>query len=339
MSAPAIEARFFEQTPNGVMCTLCPVQCRLHNGQTGRCKVRQNIDGTLYSLVYGQPVAVHVDPIEKKPLYHFLPGSKSYSIGTVGCNLTCLNCQNWEISTRSPLGINGVTMPPQQVVENALVSGCQSIAYTYNDPVVFYEYAYDTAMQVREKGLRNVMISAGYINQAPLLELCSVMDAANIDLKGFNADVYQKLNGAKLPNVLQTLITLKEQGVWLEITNLIVPQWSDKLSDLTNMCRWLMDNGFRDVPLHFSRFFPNYRLLANEPTPLEILQKAYDIAVNAGLRYVYLGNVAGNQYESTYCHHCGELLIERRGYSILANHIVDECCRYCGELIPGIWKV
>jgi pyruvate formate lyase activating enzyme len=338
MTATAIKARFFKETPNGVVCMLCPVQCRLKLGQTGRCKVRQNIDGALYTLVYGHPVAAHVDPVEKKPLYHFLPGSQSFSIGTAGCNLTCLNCQNWEISSCSPHEIKGLTMLPHDVVENALLSGCQSISYTYNDPVVFFEYAVDTALLAREWGLRNIMVSAGYINREPLLELCQVMDAANIDLKGFDEKMYRQLNGAHLKNVLQTLVTLKEQGVWLEITNLIIPQWSDNLENILNMCKWLMDNGFRDVPLHFSRFFPKYRLQSVEPTPLKTLQQAYEIAVNAGLRYVYVGNV-GNEHESTFCHHCGELLIGRQGYTIVANHIVDGRCSHCGESLPGIWRV
>jgi pyruvate formate lyase activating enzyme len=337
MPQSAIPARYYQAMPDGVLCTLCPVACHLREGQTGRCKVRRNIDGTLCTLVYGQPCAAHVDPIEKKPLYHFLPASTSFSIGTAGCNLLCMNCQNWEISTRSPDQMNTLLMMPDDVVNQAHRFECASISYTYNDPTVFFEYAYDTALRARVKGLRNVMVSAGYINEAPLRDFCKVMDAANIDLKTFDDKVYHKLNGAHLDDVLRTLCILKENGVWLEITNLIVPQWTDNPDTIARMCHWLVDNGFIDVPLHFSRFFPNYKLNNLPPTPVDTLQKAYDIAVDAGLHYVYLGNVPNNEMGSTHCHHCGKVLIERHGYDVRAIRIQNGRCEFCSEPIPGVW--
>lgn len=284
-------ALYFEMVDRGVRCALCPFNCRLKEGQTGVCHTRKNINGKLYALNYGKLCAVHIDPIEKKPLYHFLPGSKTLSIASAGCNLKCLNCQNWSISQASPLEVGDIYMTPAQVVEMAIEHGCPSISYTYTDPIVSYEFVLDTMLLAHERGLKNVIVSAGYINSKPLLIWSKYIDAANIDLKGFDEAVYMKLNGVQLHKVLDTLKKLKEQGVWLEITNLIIPSFTDNIEQINAMCQWLIDNGFHDVPLHFSRFFPTHRLSYLQPTPVEILHKAREIAIQHGIQYVYLGNI------------------------------------------------
>ena len=332
------ETMFYIETPKGLRCQICPNECDIKAGESGDCHNRVNKDGKLWSTAYGNPCAIHIDPIEKKPLNHFLPGSTAYSIATAGCNLTCLNCQNWTVSQKSPEETRNYDLPPDKVVKNCIEQECDSIAYTYTEPITFYEYTYDTSVLARQAGIKNVMVSAGYINREPLLKLCKVIDAANIDLKSFSNDIYLKLNAGKLQPILDTLTTMKDEGVWLEITNLVVPSWTDDLDMIKKMCGWLANNGFSETPLHFSRFMPQYKLTQLPPTPVNILSSARKVAISEGLKYVYIGNVPGQDFQNTLCPHCGKIIVERRGYSILQKNIENGKCKSCGDHIAGIWS-
>jgi pyruvate formate lyase activating enzyme len=332
------EGMFYSVTPRGVRCEICPNECDLRPGEISDCHNRVNSKGKLYSIAYGNPCAVHIDPIEKKPLLHFHPKSKIFSIATAGCNFICLNCQNWEISQTSPYKTKNYNLFPQKVVEACIENNCPSIAYTYSEPVSFYEYMYDTSKIAHESGIMNVMVSNGYINTAPLKKLAPYLDAANIDLKSFSDDIYLRLNAGKLQPVLSTLKVLKDMDVWLEITNLIVPSWTDDLDMIKRMCDWLALNGFSDYPLHFSRFHPTYKLTQLPETPLQILIKARNTAIAAGCKYVYIGNVPGKTFENTYCPNCKELVIERRGYAILKNNLQNNRCKSCNTIINGRWN-
>ena len=332
------EAMFYEQTARGVTCLVCPNECTIKEGELGDCRSRTNFNGKLYSLAYGNPCAVHVDPVEKKPLFHFLPSSMAYSIATAGCNLACLNCQNWTISQKSPRETHNYDLMPEGVIHETMKNQCKSIAYTYSEPVTFFEYTYDTSKLARNKGIKNILVSAGYINEKPLRELAKYIDAANIDLKSFKDSIYLKLNGGKLQPVLNTLQILRDEGVWLEITNLVIPGWTDDLEMIKEMCKWLYDNNFKDYPLHFSRFSPLYKLTQLPATPVSILEKARDVALNSGLNYVYIGNVPGTSAENTACPRCKKIVVERRGYRIIANNIVNNKCRFCNTPVAGIWE-
>lgn len=333
-----VPARYFMQTPRGVRCQLCPNSCTIKEGDLGDCRTRINRDGELYSLAYGNPCAVHVDPIEKKPLNHFMPGTPSLSIATAGCNLACLNCQNWQISQKRPDEVDTVKLMPEKVAELARSKGCASVAYTYTEPIVFYEYTADSARKVHEKGMKNVIVSAGYIEEKPLREWCRYIDGANIDLKSFSDETYQQLNAGTLDPVLNTLKVLKEEGVWVEITNLVVPQWTDDTGMIKEMCGWLVDNGFEDAALHFSRFTPTYKLDRLPATPVEVLEEARKIARTAGMKYVYIGNVPGHEAQDTYCPACEKKIIDRSGYRVRDNHISDGKCDFCEEPIAGVWE-
>lgn len=276
---------------NKVRCLICPRNCIIKENDFGFCKARQNKKGILYSMVYAAPCSVNIDPIEKKPLYHFLPGTKTFSVGTTGCNLRCKFCQNWQISQALPSEVPFVKLSPSQVVKQALDSGCKSIAYTYTEPAVFYEYVIDIAKLAKKKGLKNIIVSNGFVNQKPLKEMCKYLDAANIDLKSFSDEFYRKYTGAWLEPVLESLKTLKKEKVWLEITNLIIPGLNDDMKMIEKMCKWIKKELGEDVPIHFSRFFPNYLMQDIEPTPKETLFKAEEIAKKVGLKHVYLGNV------------------------------------------------
>lgn len=332
------EALFYRKTANGLQCTKCPHGCLLNKGEAGICRNRVNYDNRLYSIAYGNPCAVHVDPIEKKPLFHFLPSTKAFSIAVAGCNLRCLNCQNWQISQFSPTETENIELMPDQAVAQCKENHCKSIAYTYSEPNTFYEYGYDTAAIARRNGIKNVWKSSGYINEEPLRRLCKVIDAANIDLKGFDERIYRKLNGASLAPVLRTLSVLKKEGVWLEVTNLVVPTWTDNPDMMQKMCAWLHNNGLSECPLHFSRFTPLYKLNQLPSTPVAVLEKARDIALKSGIKYVYIGNVPGHQAENTYCHACGRIVIERKGFTIVQNDLVEGTCKYCKAKISGVWK-
>jgi pyruvate formate lyase activating enzyme len=332
------EVSYYVEIPRGLKCVKCPNECELGANDTGRCRNRVNYGGKLYTIAYGNPCAVHIDPIEKKPLFHFLPSTKAFSIASAGCNLACLNCQNWQISQVSPKDTDNVDLMPPAVVEQCAGARCESIAYTYSEPTTFYEYAYDTAKLARSRGIRNVWKSNGYINEAPLRNLSKVLDAANIDLKSFDDGIYRRLSSGSLAPVLRTLKVIKEEGVWLEITNLVIPGWTDDLDALKKMCDWLYANGLQECPLHFTRFTPLYKLTQLPVTPVGVLEKAREIALKAGMEYVYIGNVPGHQAENTYCHHCGKLVVERRGFVILQNHVEKKRCGFCGTNIPGVWS-
>lgn len=320
-----------------VHCELCPTECVLENYQIGGCRTRMNRDGVLYSLVYGKPCAVNVDPIEKKPFYHFLPATTAFSIATAGCVLGCKFCQNWQISQASPEATDNRDLLPDDVVRQALFYQCRSITYTYTEPTVFYEYMYDTARIARQHGIRNTMHSCGYMKEKPLREMAKLLDAADIDLKAFTEDFYSRICGGKLRPVLDALVALKEEGVWLEITNLVIPTLNDDPKQMREMCGWIVKNLGPDVPMHFSRFFPYYKLKDLPPTPWETLKEARDSAREAGLRYVYIGNIRSDG-ENTYCPSCKRLLIERIGYFVKQNHIEKGACRFCSKRIAGIWS-
>ncbi|MEN8226080.1 MAG: AmmeMemoRadiSam system radical SAM enzyme [Bacteroidota bacterium] len=332
------EAIHYIETPKGIKCKLCPQACELKEGETGDCRTRLVKDNKLYTIAYGNPCAIHIDPIEKKPLYHFLPSSKAFSIATAGCNLACLNCQNWNISQISPLEAKNYDLMPDATVKECIKSGSRSIAYTYSEPIAFYEYTLDTAKIARQESIRNVFISAGYINEKPLREIAKYLDAANIDLKSFDDEIYEMLNAGTLQPVLDTLRILKDEGVWLEITNLVVPEWTDDPDMIKKMCAWLAENGFEDTPLHFSRFHPLYKLTNLAPTSVNTLKNARAIALSEGMHYVYIGNVPGSEAENSYCHHCGELLIERKGYRIVQNNVSGNSCKACKGDVPGVWE-
>ena len=332
------EALFYVSTPRGLKCLKCPNTCVLEEGQTGQCRNRVNYKGKMYSIAYGNPCAVHIDPIEKKPFFHFLPTIRAFSIATAGCNLRCLNCQNWDISQMSPKETENYDLMPARVVEECAQRKCESLAYTYSEPTTFFEYTYDTAKLARTRRIKNVLKSNGFINEEPLRMLCKALDAANIDLKSFDDDTYIRLSQGRLAPILRTLEVLHEEHVWLEVTNLIVPSWTDNLDIIGKMCEWLVSKGLRDYPIHFTRFVPQYKLTHLPLTPVATLEKARDIALKAGMRYPYLGNVPGHWAENTFCHQCGKMIIERRGYQILTNHLVDGKCEFCKERIQGVWS-
>jgi pyruvate formate lyase activating enzyme len=332
------EAIYYSNTPRGVKCGICPNECTLKQGETSVCHNRISKSDKLYSIAYGNPCAVHVDPIEKKPLLHFLPSSRAFSIATAGCNLACLNCQNWDISQKSPKETINFDLMPERVVEECIKSNSQSIAYTYSEPTSFYEYVFDTAKLARAKGVKNVYVSNGYINDEPLKALAPYLDAANINLKSFSEAIYLKLNAGKLQPILNTLKTLKDNGVWLEITNLVVPSWTDDFDMIRKMCDWLVANGFDENPLHFSRFYPQYKLTQLPQTPVNTLFKAREIAHSAGCKYVYIGNVPLAGTEDTVCPNCKKVVVERRGFAILSNQMENGKCKYCGTKINGVWS-
>ncbi|MBN2003306.1 MAG: AmmeMemoRadiSam system radical SAM enzyme [Anaerolineae bacterium] len=321
-----------------VQCQLCPHKCVLADGERGLCRARENRGGVLYSLSYGNPCAIHVDPIEKKPLFHFLPTATAFSLATGGCALRCLYCQNWTISQTPPDQTEFVWLPPDAVVSAALESQAPVIAYTYSEPTAFYEYMLDSALAGRRAGLRSVVISSGYINEAPLRELCETVDAIKIDLKGFNEDFYQKVCGAHLDPVLNTLRVIAGMGVHLEIVNLVVPTLNDADDDLRALVDWVLDALGADVPLHFTRFQPNYKLTNVPATPVETLTAAWEMARARGVRYAYVGNVPGHAGNHTYCPACGEIVIQREGFAVTAYHLKDGACEFCGQAIAGIWQ-
>jgi len=332
------EAIHYTTTPRGVKCLNCPNECTLKRGETSKCRNRINVSDKLFTIAYGNPCAVHIDPIEKKPLFHFRPGSQVFSIATAGCNLACLNCQNWEISQSSPKETKNSDLMPAEVVKTCLNSRCNSIAYTYSEPTTFYEYVYDTACLAREKGISNVYKSNGYINEKPLRQLCRYIDAANIDLKAFSESIYLKLNSGKLQPVLDSLLLLKSEGVWLEITNLVIPGYTDDLTMIRRMCSWLVNNGLDDSPLHFSRFTPMYKLDQLPSTPVSTLVKARKTALDSGMKYVYIGNVPGTDFENTLCPSCKKVVVERKGFQVLQKNLKGNTCVYCGTVVAGRWS-
>ena len=335
------EAMFYEKVGGeNVRCGLCRFRCLIPAGRRGVCMVRENRGGTLYTLVYGKAIAEHVDPIEKKPLFHFLPGSSSYSIATVGCNFRCLHCQNYTISQAQGgvLEISGMDLAPAEIVANAVASGCESISYTYTEPTIFYEYAYDTAVLAKAAGLKNIFVTNGYITAEALARIRPYLDAANIDLKGYSERFYREVVHATLHEVLESIIEYKRQGVWIELTTLVIPYWNDSDAELQAMARFIADQVGVEVPWHLTQFYPTYKLSDQPRTPLATLRHARRIGLDAGLRYVYEGNVPGEGGENTYCPVCGELLIRRCGFAIESNRIKDGTCPECAFVLDGVWS-
>lgn len=332
------EALFYEPQEGGkVRCGLCRFRCLIRDGERGVCRVRENRGGILYSLVYGKLCAEHVDPVEKKPLFHLLPGSKCYSIATVGCNFRCRHCQNYSISqVPANAVIPGVERSPEQVVQQALATGCRSIAYTYTEPTMFFEFALDTARLAREAGLKNVFVTNGYITKEALAAIAPYLDAANIDLKGFSEDFYREVVHARLGEVLDSIIEYRRQGIWIEITTLIIPGLNDSTEQLQGIASFIVENLGNDTPWHVSQFYPTFQLTDRPRTPVETLRRACDIGSEAGLRYVYEGNVPGAGGENTRCPDCGALLIGRYGYLIESNRLNNGACPDCGAVIAGI---
>ena len=328
---------FSQPTSKGVQCLICPHHCNLSEGQYGLCHSRYNQGGILRSQAYGRLCALCLDPIEKKPLLHYHPGWECLSVASTGCNFACLNCQNADISQAKPSQQKGIEMSPEDIADECTLSHSPAIAYTYTEPLTFYEYTYNTARIAHERGIKNILVSAGFINDAPLRQLCPLIDAANIDLKSFSDELYVRINRGHLEPVLHTLKTLKEYGVWLEITNLLIPTVNDSENMISEMCHWLVENGFENNPLHFSRFFPMYRMKDISPTPLKTLLIARDIALQEGMKFVYLGNVHEMEGENTYCPSCHRLLVRRDGFNVLENHIQNGLCKDCHSPIPGVW--
>jgi len=334
------EAYLYEkQEERKVRCHLCNHRCLIKDGLRGICGVRENRGGTLFSLVYGQVIARHVDPIEKKPLFHFLPGTSSYSIATAGCNFKCLFCQNADISQmpKDRNQILGEEMTPEIVLEEALRSRSSTISYTYTEPTIFFEFALDIARPAASRGLRNIFVSNGYMTEECLKEISPNLHGANVDLKGFSEKYYKELCGAKLKPVLKTLELMKKMNVWVEVTTLLVPGLNDSKEELQQLAKFLV-NLDPDIPWHISRFHPTYRLTNVRATPPESIRKAKDIGYEAGLRYVYTGNLPGDDGEKTFCHQCKELLIDRYGFYVRKNAIANSRCPKCSAEIPGVWR-
>lgn len=333
-----VEAWYYKKHPDReVECLLCPRYCKLGDKERGYCGVRENSGGVYYTLVYGKACAMNVDPIEKKPFFHFLPRTKSLSIATAGCNVNCKFCQNWQISQVRAEQVRHFDLPPSEVVNSALKFDCPSIAYTYTEPVVFYEYMVDTSVEARRKGVKNCVVTGGHINPEPMLELTKVADAIKIDLKAFSEDFYKTYVRGELKPVLEAIKIVHQSQAWLELVYLVIPKLNDSPDEMRAMCRWIRKEVGPDVPLHFSRFFPMYLIKNLPPTPVSTLEKARDVAVEEGLLYVYIGNVPEHKAESTYCPRCKNLIIQRVGFDVKKIELENGKCRFCQTPIPGIW--
>lgn len=319
-------------------CEICFRRCVVREGRLGFCNNVKNVGGHLYSLVYGHPCALNVDPIEKEPIFHVLPGSTIFCLATAGCNFRCKFCQNWEISQRTMWELHNFDVSPAEVAQRAAEEGCRGVSFTYNDPIVFYDFVLDVAVEARERGLRVAFHTNGTLNPEPLKLLLEVSDVAVIDLKGFDTPFYRRYCGGELTPVLDTLTGIREAGIHLEVVNLIIPTLNDDLGEIRRMCRWLKEHVGPDVPLHFIRFFPSYRLKRLPPTPVETLEDAARVAEEEGLEFVYIGNVPGHRRNSTFCPDCGELLVERVHFAVLAVNLKEGKCPSCGREIPGIWE-
>ncbi|MFH7319875.1 AmmeMemoRadiSam system radical SAM enzyme [Desulfurivibrio sp. D14AmB] len=333
-------ARFYRVLDEDkVQCYLCPHHCRITPGKRGICRVRENRAGTLYTLNYGRLISGNIDPIEKKPIFHLLPGSLSYSIATVGCNFRCLHCQNYEISQYPALHNNeiaGILHTPAEVVAAAQAGSCRSISYTYVEPTIFYEFAFDTAQLARKAGVRNIFVSNGYIGPEATREIAPWLDAINIDLKAFSQRFYHEVCGAHLQPVLDTIILMKELGIWVEVTTLIIPGWNDSTEELTEIARFLVAID-PHIPWHVSRFWPTYKMMGPHPTPPETLHRAREIGRASGLHHVYVGNIHDNEGENTTCPNCGTTLITRLGFGVGSNQLIKGHCPQCDTEIAGRW--
>jgi len=333
------EASFYEPLAGGkVRCKLCPRGCTVSDKQRGYCRVRENRGGRYYSLVYGRPCALHTDPIEKKPFFHVYPGSKAFSIATVGCNMACKFCQNWDISQASPEDVKPSYQSPEEITAAARKSGARTIAYTYTEPVVFAEYVHDCAAAGRKAGIESVMVSNGFITNEALKSLLPVLKAVKIDLKSFTQSFYADICEGQLQPVLDTLKRLSDSGVWYEIVVLLIPTLNDSTDEIKRMAAWIVKDLGPDVPLHFSRYHPMYKIKNIPPTPSDTLRRARQIAVAEGCRFVYIGNVPGEEAQNTVCPYCQAMLIRRYEYRILENNIVKGACKACGKTIAGVWE-
>jgi pyruvate formate lyase activating enzyme len=332
-------AKFWaEMTEKKVQCNLCRFHCVIAPGMRGRCGVRENQAGQLVSLVYGRAVSGNIDPIEKKPLYHFCPGSRSLSVATVGCNFRCLHCQNFQISQwpHERPGIPGEPLAPKDVVARAVAENCSSISYTYTEPTIYYEYAYDTAVLAHRTGLKNVFVTNGYTTTDALEEIAPYLDAANVDLKGFSEQAYREVTGASLSRVLDCLRDYRRLGIWLEVTTLIIPGINDSDTELRALATFVAQELGLDVPWHVSAFYPTYKMQDRPPTPVETLYRAREIGREQGLHYIYLGNVSEPGASDTSCPGCGKVVIRRQRLQFIESHISDSCCPCCGHRIAGV---
>lgn len=334
-----VEARYYKKHPDQeIECLLCPRFCKLGNKERGYCGVRENMDGSYYTLVYGKACSVNVDPIEKKPFFHFLPSTNAFSIATAGCNVNCKFCQNWEISQVRPEQVQHYDLPPATVVDLAQKYNCPSIAYTYTEPVIFYEYMYDTSKEARLRKVRNTVVTGGHINPEPLQELTKVVDAIKIDLKAFSQDFYTNYVRGQLQPVLDAIKIVAKSGVWLEIVYLVIPTLNDNPEEIKRLSQWVMKEVGPDVPLHFSQFHPMYLVKNLPPTPVSTLENARKIALEEGIHYVYIGNIPGHEAESTFCPNCKNVVIQRTGYQIRKIDLNQGRCKHCNTPIPGIWS-
>ncbi len=335
------EAMFYKVgKTNEIICDLCNHHCHIKEGKRGICGVRENRGGVLYSLVYGRIIAENIDPIEKKPLFNFLPGSKAYSIATVGCNFHCLHCQNYDISQYPHLHngeITGKERTAEAVVNDADRTGCTSICYTYVEPTIFYEFAYDCSVLARKRGLKNVFVSNGYMTPEVTRHLAPLLDGINIDIKAFTDDFYKKVCKARLQPVLDNVKLMHELGVWVEVTTLLIPGLNDSPEEMRDIARFVKSVS-PTIPWHVTAFYPTYKMLDRQPTPVTTLRKAREIGLEEGLHYVYEGNVPGEGGENTFCPGCGAELIARYGFSIRQNNLVDGSCKTCGQQIAGVWS-
>ena len=336
---PQREADFYHRLENKlVACDLCPRRCVIQPGQRGVCRVRENRNGRIYSVVYGRPASVGKEPIEKAPLFHFLPGRKRITLATAGCNQFCKYCQNWEISQARPEDLQSYDLSPAEVVALAVKEKVPIICFTYSEPIVFYEYMVDIARLAREKGIRTAVVTGAYINPEPLQQLCSLVDAIKIDLKGFTPEFYRNVCSSTLEPVLEACKTVAQSRTHLELVNLVVPALNDDTTTIRKMCRWIRENVGDTVPVHFTAFHPAYRLQNSPPTPIATLERAIAIAKSESLKFTYIGNVPGHQAENTYCPACGKVVIRRSGYTIVENKLKDDKCPFCETHVAGVWK-
>jgi len=331
-------ARHYSKIDGGsTKCTLCPNGCIRTSGKRGKCNARENRNGEYFSLVYNAPCLIHLDKIEKLPIYHLAPGSDVFSIATAGCNLTCKYCQNWQFSQKPPLETDNYSITPPEVVQKAKDAFCNTIAFFYTEPVVYFEYMYDIASIAKQRGMRTIMVSAGYINDEPLREILPLIDAVTFGLKGFSKEYYADVVGGDLERVLHTLTLLHKSGVWFEIVNLIVPTLNDNPQDIRRMCQWVKENLSPSTPIHFTRFVPEYQLRNLPITPQQSLEQARGIAFETGLSYAYAGNMPGHEGNNTYCPKCRKLLVQRLGIKMKNNHIRNGKCPQCGTPQNGRW--
>jgi len=332
------EAKFWKNIgDNKVQCSLCSHKCKINNNKLGICNVRKNEDGKLYTLIYGSCSSIAADPIEKKPLYHFYPGSSAFSLGTIGCNFKCLHCQNYNISTATIDDFPYIQeMTPERVVELSKQYNCSGVAYTYNEPTIWYEFTFDSARYAKKNGLYTVYVTNGYISEDPLKEISPFLDAMNVDVKAFDEDFYKKICKARLEPVLRTCLLAKELNIHLEVTYLIIPGYNDSSEEIQGFCKWVVNEIGSDTPVHFSRFHPDYKMRDVPRTPMSTMLRAYDIAKQTGVLYRYLGNVPVGDYENTYCPQCGSVCIERRGFYVNLSGLEQGKCKRCGFPLPVV---